>query len=149
MLYLIVKALHVVAIVAWTGGMLLMALLLASLQLTHGPFVFPQALLVTLRRWDRRITTPAMVLVWVLGLALSLRGHWFGAAWLTAKLLLVLALSALHGIQVGTLRRYLIADGTRIAPSAMLRFAPVGILLCITAIVVLVILKPYWALLQQ
>lgn len=143
MLYLTIKAFHVIAIVIWIGGMLLAALLLVSMRPVAGPFLLPDdRLLVALQRWDRRVTTPAMASVWVLGLALAMLGHWFVAAWLSAKLVLVLAISALHGIQAGTLRR-LMANGTRRKPGAMLRFAPLGIMLSVGAIVVLVILKPF------
>ena len=122
--YLTIKAFHVAAIIIWTGGMLLVALLLASMRPTAGPFLLPEhRLLAVLHRWNRRVTTPAMVSAWVLGLAMAMLGHWFAAMWLSAKLAVVLALSALHGVQAGTLRR-LIGNGMCRKPSAVLRFAP-------------------------
>lgn len=142
MLYLTIKALHVLAIITWTGGLLLAALLLVSMRPVAGPFILPEnRLLAALQRWDQRVTTPAMASAWVLGLALATQGHWFASIWLSAKLLIVLALSALHGIQAATLRR-LVANGTRRKPRAMLRFAPVGILLSVAVIVTLAVLKP-------
>lgn len=142
MLYLTIKALHILAIIVWTGGLLLAALLLASIRPVTGPFVLPDdRLLDALHRWDRRVTTPAMASAWVLGLALAILGHWFASVWLSAKLLIVLTLSALHGIQAATLRR-LVANGTRHKPKATLRFAPMGILLSIAVVVTLVVLKP-------
>ena len=56
-------------------------------------------------RWDRRVTNPALGLVWLLGLTLAWQGGWFSAHWLWAKLVLVTVLSALHGNQSATLRR--------------------------------------------
>lgn len=142
MLYLTIKVFHVVAIIVWVGGMLLVALSLASMRPAAGPFLLPEHRLLTiLHRWDRRVTTPAMAAAWALGLAMAVLGHWFAAVWLSVKLAVVLALSALHGIQAGALRR-LIGNGARRKPSAALRFSPLGILLSIGAAVALVILKP-------
>jgi protoporphyrinogen IX oxidase len=54
------------------------------------------------RRLLRAIINPAMIATWVLGLSLAWLGPdshygWFASGWLQAKLVLVLALSALHG----------------------------------------------------
>jgi uncharacterized membrane protein len=59
---------------------------------------------------------------------------------LTVKLALVLALSALHGVLSGTLRRLARAD----APSAdsILRYAPIATIAGSLAIVILVVIKP-------
>jgi len=141
--YLTIKVLHVVAIIIWAGGMLLTALLLASMRPATGPFLLPEhRLLAAVHRWNQRVTTPAMISAWGLGLAMAVLGHWFAAAWFSAKLTVVLALTALHGIQAGMLRQ-LIGNGTRRKPSAALRFALLGILLSIGAVVALVVLKPF------
>ena len=55
------------------------------------------------RRLLRAIINPAMIATWVLGLWLAwngpdLRYGWFASGWLHVKLLLVLALPALHGL---------------------------------------------------
>jgi putative membrane protein len=50
------------------------------------------------RRLLRAIINPAMIATWVLGLALGWMGSWFDSGWLQAKLALVVALSALHGL---------------------------------------------------
>lgn len=143
MLYLTIKVLHVVAIIVWIGGMLLVALLLASIRPAVGPFLLPEhRLLAILHRWDRWVTAPAMVSAWVLGLAMAELGHWFVAAWFFAKLIIVLALTGLHGIQARILRR-LVGIGARRKPIVALRFAPLGILLCVGIVVALVVLKPF------
>jgi len=142
-LYLTIKALHVVAIIVWIGGMLAVSLLLTSMQPASGPFLLPEnRLLAAAYHWDRRVTTSAMVLAWALGLIMSMLGHWFAAAWFSTKLVVVLGLSALHGIQAGTLRR-LVTNGLRRKPSGALRFTTIGIIISITAVIALVILKPF------
>jgi putative membrane protein len=50
------------------------------------------------RRLLRVIMNPAMIVTWLLGLWLAWRGGWFVAGWLHIKLLLVLAMSGLHGL---------------------------------------------------
>lgn len=86
MTYLLLKACHVAAVMVWVGGMLAAALGGAP-------------------RWDRLVTTPAMLLAFALGLALAMTGGWFPQAWLITKLAVVLALAVLHGVLSGRLRR--------------------------------------------
>ena len=96
--------------------------------------------MMTVYRWDRRVTNPALGLLWLLGLTLAWQGGWFSAHWLWAKLVLVTVLSALHGNQSATLRR-LNADAARTVPAYMRPTAGLT-LAAVTAIVVLVMLKP-------
>jgi len=137
--YLWLKALHLAAAVTWIGGMLGSALALGIFRASADDTDRLTALRVV-RRWDDRVTSPAMMLVWVIGVSLALWGGWFGASWLTIKLVLVLALSALHGVLSGSLRRLTRADA-RPLPSG-LRHVPVLILAGAAAIIILVIVKP-------
>lgn len=135
MIYLLLKAGHIVALMAWIGGMLAQVLLLRTMP--PGP---PQRqVLGAAARWDRRLVAPAMLLAWACGLALASIGHWFPSPWLIVKLILVVALSALHGVVSGSLRR--MAGGTP-ASSAPSRHAGAVILAGVTVIVLLVVLKP-------
>lgn len=139
--YLVAKAVHVAAVVAWLAGMLLVAVLPAALRaLPVAHFPADRGLLLAVRRWDRRVTTPAMAIAWALGLWLAWRGGWMGAGWLSAKLALVVCLSALHGVLSGSLRRTVQADAPLRAGWA--RWAAPGILGFAALIVALVIGKP-------
>ncbi|RSZ57324.1 hypothetical protein HF313_11250 [Massilia atriviolacea] len=141
MIYLILKALHIVAVMTWTGGMLLQACLLRTMA--HRPLpLMPdeRGVIGAAVRWDRMLIAPAMLLAWACGLALAIRGHWWMTPWLNAKLVLVLALSAVHGMQGGSLRRML--DGPARHPAAWLRHGAAVVLCGVTAIVFLVVLKP-------
>ena len=139
-IYLWLKALHIIAVVTWIGGMLGAGLALGIFPASSGA-TDRTAALDAVSRWDRRVTAPAMVLVWVLGLTLALRGGWFGAPWLTIKLVLVLALSALHGLLSGSLRRLTRADSQ--SSPARLRYVPALTLAAAAAIIILVVVKPY------
>jgi uncharacterized membrane protein len=140
--YLGLKAFHIAAASVWIGGLLIAAVTIGALMASRNAAEAPgrSAILDAVRSWDRRVTTPAMVLVWAFGMTLAIHGDWFGARWLTGKLVLVLALSALHGLLSGSLRRLGRADAT--PPSSRLRHAPAAIIVGVVAIVLLVVIKP-------
>ena len=132
-LYPWLKALHVAAAFAFVAGVVGVSVFLAA---NRGGGAGATAVARRVRRWDQVVTTPAMLLVWGFGIVLATAGHWFPAGWLQAKLVFVVVLSGIHGVQSGQLRR--LATG---GESRMLPMAPIA-LACMTAIVVLVILKP-------
>ena len=94
------KALHVIAVIAWMAGMLY----LPRLFVYHceAPPGSPQS--ETFKIMERRllhaIINPAMVVTWVIGLWLAWDGGLFRAHWFQGKLMLVIALSATHGLFV-------------------------------------------------
>jgi putative membrane protein len=140
--YSIVILLHLVADLLFVGGLLLSALMLTALSFQGAAEVGGEARLVGfLRRWNRFVTSPALVLAWLLGAWLAHTAGWFGAHWLMAKLVLVIALSGLYGVLSAALRR---ASATPPAvPSRAWRTtAPIAIL-AVAAIVWLVLLKPF------
>ena len=126
-------ALHIVAIAIWIGGMLINGVVLGGA---------PQRRTIeTIRRWDRRVVMPAMLLVWALGITLAVKGGWFQAPWLSTKLVFVLALSALHGVQSGTMRRMLGDPDKR--PPAFLRFSAPLTIVAVLVVVTLAVTKPF------
>jgi protoporphyrinogen IX oxidase len=130
------KALHVAAVLLFAGGLLAQSLAVAAaLQDSISPGVFAR-----LRRWDQRVTVPALLAVWVLGITTALSGGWFGAGWLSAKLLLVVALTSLHGVQAGALRRLVLGAGN---PQSGLGWAPLAVVLSLVAIALLAVAKPF------
>jgi uncharacterized membrane protein len=139
-LYPWLKAAHVAAAVAFVGGLLAGAIALAVVHGERFPASATAPFIQVVRAWDRRVTMPAILLVWAMGLTLALQGHWFSAGWLNAKLAIVVALSAWHGVQSGTLRR--MAGGAPMGPWPGLAVIPFAILAGVVAIVLLVVLKP-------
>ena len=136
MSYLWLKAFHIAAVVTWIGGMLAVALTLTYLS---GGRETDGRLATAIRRWDFRVTSPAILIVWALGLTLAELGGWFPQPWLMIKLVVVLALSALHGVLVGNLRRA--AAGA--TPPAYLRYAAPAIVAGVVVVVSLVVVKPF------
>src|SRR6185369_4873306 len=96
-LYSWLKALHILSVIAWMAGMLY----LPRLYVYHAGAARGSELSETFKVMERRlmlgIVNPAMMSTWVFGLLLVWRGNLWAEHWLHAKLVLVLAMSALHG----------------------------------------------------
>ncbi|HXQ07861.1 MAG TPA: CopD family protein [Bradyrhizobium sp.] len=139
--YLWLKAFHVAAVIGWIGGMLVSSLFIAMHFTSSRPLAAGESRMIEIvRAWDRKVTTPAMLLAWALGMTMAVQAGWFSSRWLMIKLVLVFGLSALHGVQSGTLRR--MARGANRSPPAHLRYAASAILVAIAAIAVLAVVKP-------
>ncbi|ARP83441.1 hypothetical protein CAL12_23225 [Bordetella genomosp. 8] len=134
-LYTWTKILHVTAAFVFVAG-----ISVVSLMLIADPPDAPDAAGAAARtlRWHRVLATPAMILTWILGIALAVQGHWLGDGWLHGKLALVVLLSAIHGIQARTLRRR--AAGRH---AAMWRITPLVVAMAVIAILALVVVKPF------
>ena len=140
MTYLWIKAFHLAAVMTWIGGMLVVSVFLAALALPGPRGDREMRLIKVVRTWDAAVTTPAMLIVWVLGLVMALQAGWFSAPWLWVKLVIVVTLSAVHGIESGTLRR--LADDPSRPPPAFLRLVAPGVVAAVVAIAILAITKP-------
>jgi len=135
------KALHIVAVLVWVGGLFTVAFATAAASKGPADELGPMALIESVRRWDQRVTSPALLIVWGAGLTLAMQGAWFPAPWLIIKLAIVVLLSALHGILSGSLRRLAHPDAASAPP--WLHHAPPLIVSGVIAIVILVVAKPF------
>ena len=95
-----VKALHVIAVIAWMAGMLYLPRLFVYHCVAEAGSKQSETFKVMEQRLLKAIINPAMIATWLAGLYLGWAGHWFSAPWLHAKLLLVLLLSGVHGFFV-------------------------------------------------
>ena len=142
MSYLLFKSLHIVAVIIWMGGMVLSSAAILWLFAVNRPRIERETEIVAaLKRWDSRVTSPAVGLAWLLGIIIAVQGDWFSQPWLHAKLALVIALSALHGNLSASFRR-LQADPGR-EPPGYLKYSGVLTLAAMFGIVFLVVLKPF------
>jgi putative membrane protein len=140
--YLWLKSLHVAAALTWVGGILIAAVVIESTRVTKlQSQLYNELLLRAVRRWDRRVTTPAMLIVWSLGIVMAVQAGWFGHTWLNLKLAIVFALSALHGILSGLLARLAGGNDKNIAP--VFRYAAPATIVCVAVIAVLAVAKPF------
>jgi putative membrane protein len=92
------KALHIIALIAWMAGMLYLPRLFVYHCEADPGSRQSETFKVMERRLLRAIMNPAMIATWVFGLWLALSGGWFAAPWLHVKLALVVVLSGVHGM---------------------------------------------------
>jgi putative membrane protein len=82
-----------------------------------------------------------MLVVWLTGAAIATEGRWFESPWLWAKLALVLALTGLHGVQSGRLRR--LQRGDLLQMRMRLDHVVAFIATSVVLVALLVVLKPF------
>jgi protoporphyrinogen IX oxidase len=139
--YLWLKAFHIAAAMTWISGMVAAGLVVANHQARTGVHTTQQTqLLETIRRWNRCVTLPAMLVAWALGILMAMQADWFASPWLMIKLAIVGALAALHGLLSGMLRRLGASAGQ--PPAAVVYAAPATIL-GIVMIAILAVAKPF------
>jgi protoporphyrinogen IX oxidase len=141
-----VKALHIIAVIAWMAGMLYLPRLFVYHCAAETGSVQSETFKVMERRLLRGIINPAMIATWVLGLWLAWLGPdsrygWFASGWLWAKIILVLALSAVHGL-LARWRKDFAQDRNRHSHKFYRIINEVPTVLMIL-IVLLVVLKPF------
>ncbi len=141
MLYLWLKALHVIAIIAWMAGMLYLPRLFVYHCDALPGSVQSETFKVMERRLLRAIINPAMAAAWVLGLWLAWSGNFLSAPWLYGKLVLVLAMSGVHGMLARWMKDFA-TDRNRHSQKFFRIMNEVPTLLMI-GIVILVVVKPF------
>ena len=141
MVYLWLKAFHVIAAIAWMAGMLYLPRLFVYHCEAQKGSIQSETFKVMERRLLKAIINPAMIATWIFGLILVWQGGWLASGWLHAKLVLVLALSGLHGM----LSRYVkdFAADRNVRPARFYRIINEGPTILMIGIVILVIVKPY------
>jgi putative membrane protein len=141
MLYLWIKAAHVIAIISWMAGMLYLPRLFVYHSETSKGSIQSETFKIMERRLLKAIINPAMIVAWVLGLYLAWDGGWFTSGWLHAKLLFVIILSGVHGFLSKTVKVFAADANTRPAKFyRMLNEVPTVLMILI---VILVIVKPF------
>jgi protoporphyrinogen IX oxidase len=140
--YELVRLLHISADIVFIAGLLAGALVLAALSFQAAPdLVKEHRLIDAVRRLNRIVTGSALVVAWVCGIWLALQAGWFASHWLQLKLVLVLALSAMHGSLSAALRQA--CAPAPVVPSRAWRVIP-ALALGATAVVAwLALMKPF------
>ena len=143
-MYLWVKALHVISVIAWMAGMFYLPRLLVYHAETGAGSPQAETVKVMEKKLMRMIINPAMVAAWVFGLALIFMpgGVGIGAGpWLWAKLTLVILLSGFHGWLSAERRRFEHGEIRRTPRFyRMINEVPTVIMILV---VILVIVKPF------
>lgn len=101
-----IRAAHIIAVITWMAGMLYLPRLFVYHCETPPGSEGSERFKVMERRLLKGIVNPSMIAVWILGLTLAWVGGLYGQTWFHLKLLLVLALSGIHGFLVGCWRDF-------------------------------------------
>ncbi|MGC1846491.1 MAG: protoporphyrinogen oxidase HemJ [Pseudolabrys sp.] len=140
-MYLWLKALHIVAVIAWMAGMLY----LPRLFVYHSAARPKSELSETLKTMERRllnfIMTPAMMVTWIVGIVLLLQGQWLGAGWFHIKFVAVIVMTILHGLFARWVNEFRF-DRSKHSPKfyRIINEVPTALLIVIVA---LVVVKPF------
>ena len=141
MLYLWLKAAHLIFVIFWMAGLFMLPRYLVYHQESaigseeEAKWVDRENKLRTI------ILNPSLVIVWVLGLLLAYNIGAFSQGWFHAKLLIVILLSGYHGWMISYSKK--LARGERTLSGKALRMINEVPGIAAAVIVILVIVKPF------
>lgn len=140
--YFWLKSFHLIFVIAWVAAMLIFPRYkLHQIKAAPGDQLF-ETMKDASAKLRKIVLTPSMLLVWVLGLALvALEPSWFSQGWFHVKLLLVLAMTGLHGYFVAMGRK--IDNGDISVSAKRLKMMNEVPFVLMAVIVILVIVKPF------
>jgi protoporphyrinogen IX oxidase len=124
----LIKSLHIIAVLAWMAGLLMLPRFYAYQTGAQPGGELEKKMIEAAAKLNQIILTPAMVAAWIFGL------------WLWLKIVLVLALSGLHGFFVGQGKK--LARGERPKTEKFWRMINEAPFLIAIVVVFLVILRP-------
>jgi putative membrane protein len=139
--YAWIKAAHVIFVIFWIAGLFMLPRYYVYHQESPAGSPEEQKWLERERKLRNIIITPAMILVWVLGLSLAFITDAWSQGWFYAKLSVVIALSGYHGWMIGYGKK--LAQGQRPATGKALRIMNEVPGIATAIIVILVIVRPF------
>jgi len=140
-MYLWLKALHIVAVIAWMAGMLYLPRLFVYHSTAKPGSELSETFKVMERRLLNVIMMPAMIVTWIVGIVLVFQGQWLGAGWFHAKFVLVVLVTVLHGLFAHWVNEFSL-DRNRHSQKTYRIINELPTILLIL-IVVLVVVKPF------
>jgi protoporphyrinogen IX oxidase len=139
--YAWIKAAHVIFVIFWIAGLFMLPRYYVYHQESAPGSAEEKKWVERERKLRLIIITPAMILVWVLGLALAWITEAWTQGWLHAKLLIVIGLSGYHGYMIGYGKK--LAQGLRPVSGKALRIMNEVPGIATVIIVILVIVRPF------
>jgi putative membrane protein len=140
-LYHWVKALHIVAVIAWMAGMLYLPRVYVYHAEAEPGSKQSETFKVMERRLLRAILNPAMIVAWGLGLWLAFMTDAWNQPWFHAKLALLVAMQLVHAA-FARWRRHFANDANRHSARFYRWMNELPTVLLI-AIVILAVVKPF------
>jgi putative membrane protein len=136
-----IKALHVIAVIAWMAGMLYLPRLFVYHCEAEIGSKQSETFKIMERRLLKAIINPTMIVTWLAGLYLAWSGHWYTSGWFHAKLALVILLSGIHGFFSRCAKDFSADRNTR--SQKFYRIINEVPTLLMILIVILVVVKPF------
>jgi putative membrane protein len=136
-----IKAFHVISVIAWMAGMFYLPRLFVYHTETAPGSAESERFKVMERRLLRAIINPAMIATWVFGLTLAWLTGAYQEHWLQVKVVLVLAMSGVHGYLAGRVRAF--AQDKNDKPARFYRILNEIPPVLMVLIVILVIVQPF------
>jgi putative membrane protein len=139
--YPLVKSAHLIFVIFWIAGLFMLPRFYIYHQPTAPGSDEDRLWIDREHRLRKIIISPAMVVVWILGLILAVDIDAFHQGWFHAKLACVILLSGYHGWAVGYGKK--MARGFRPSRDTSLRLMNEVPGIATAVIVILVIVKPF------
>jgi len=140
--YLVVQALHIIAVIFWMAGMLYLPRLFVYHHMAEPGGELEKALLVQERNLLRIILNPSLVAVWLFALIMiASNTALFSSGWFHAKLLLVILISGAHGFYAASARKF--ANGERPRSEKFWRLMNEVPAIGAVLVVLLAVIKPF------
>ncbi len=139
--YLWVKALHIIAVIAWMAGMLYLPRLYVYHSESEPHSIQSETFKVMERRLLRYITNPAMIVTWAAGLALAFNVDAWSEPWFHAKLTFLVGMQVTHAAYARWRRQFAV-DQNRHSPRFYRMMNEVPTVLMI-GIVIFAIVRPF------
>jgi putative membrane protein len=140
-MYLWIKALHIIAVISWMAALLYLPRLLVYHCGAVKGSIQSETFKIMERRLLKAIALPAMIVTWLAGLWLVYETGAWRSGWMHAKFVLVLALSAAHGMQAKWVREFAADANPR--PERFYRLMNEVPTVLMIGIVVLAVVKPF------
>ena len=140
-MYLWIKALHVIAIIAWMAGLLYLPRLFVYHCEAEKGSVQSETFKIMERRLLRAIMNPAMIVAWAAGLFLAWDANLWRDGWFMAKFACVCGLSFVHHRLAMDVKRFAADANER--PQRYYRILNEVPTLLMIGIVIFVIVKPF------
>jgi putative membrane protein len=137
-----VKAFHIIAVMAWMAGLLYLPRLFVYHAENEDKVDVAATLSIMERRLLRIIMNPAMIVAWIMGLAmLGLNHALLEAGWMHVKLAMVVVMTALHHV-FGRWRKDF-AEGRNKRPAKFYRLWNEVPALVMIVIVIMAVAEPF------
>ncbi len=139
--YLWIKALHIIAVIAWMAGMLYLPRLYVYHCEAEPGSQQSETFKIMERRLLRAIINPAMIAAWILGFMLVAHSDLWAAGWMHAKFALLIAMQLVHA-GFARWRRHFATNDNR-HPARFYRIMNEVPTVLMIGIVFLVVLRPF------